>query len=116
MVNWFKRNQSTISPSVEGASAPRGLLSRLKQGLSKTRQQLGDGLGRLLLGKKDIDAALLDELEILLLRADLGMATTKIILEQVVSGLGRKQLADGDAVFSAYRVIYRLFCLPMQRL
>jgi fused signal recognition particle receptor len=64
---------------------------------------LGDGIGRLLLGKKEIDAALLDELEELLLRADLGIDTTQTILQQLSESLARKQLTDGDAVFASLK-------------
>lgn len=82
----------------------QGFLSRFKQGLSKTRHQLGDGIGRLLLGKKEIDAAVLENLEELLLQADLGIETTQVILQQLTDGLDRLQLADGDAIFSALKV------------
>ena len=127
MIKWFKRNPDTPLSNVppESVSMPTeaevivsdlanqeevvdeqtmpGFLSRFKRGLSRTRHQLGDGIGRLLLGKKEIDPLLLDELELLLLRADLGIDTTKAILQQLSDGLARKQLADGDAVFSALK-------------
>ncbi|MCX7118182.1 MAG: signal recognition particle-docking protein FtsY [Legionellales bacterium] len=101
MVKWFKRNQSPTAVCAADISAPVGMFSRLKQGLTKTRHQLGGGLSRLLLGKKDIDGALLEELEMQLLCSDLGMETTKAILSELADGLGRKQLADGEAVFAA---------------
>ena len=118
MIKWFKRNQDTavvdkaemepVNPPVEhnksDESGKPGLLARFKRGLSKTRHQLGDGIGRLLLGKKEIDAELLDDLEALLLTADLGIDTTNAILEQLTQGLARKQLADGDAVFEALKI------------
>lgn len=86
-------------PLINEEQQKPGFFARIKRGLTKTRQQFGDGVGRLLLGKKEIDAALLDELEILLLSADLGVETTQSILKQLSEGLARKQLADGDAVF-----------------
>ena len=115
MIKWFKRNQnSAVSKEPTAAidnnnlinqdePAKQGFLSRFKQGLSKTRHQLGDGIGRLLLGKKEIDAELLDELEELLLRADLGIDTTQAILQQLSESLARKQLTDGDAVFASLK-------------
>lgn len=120
MIKWFKRNQnSTASDAAILTSAPSsnatltehsgdnftqeqsGFLGRFKQGLSKTRHQLGDGLARLLLGKKAIDPALFDDIEVLLLRADLGIETTSLILKQLSEDLARHQLADGDAVYAA---------------
>lgn len=120
MIKWFKRNQdapsseSTTEASAnlalevkekdtEEAAKSEGLLARFQRGLSKTRNQLGSGIGRLLLGKKELDANLFDELEVLLLSADLGIETTKTILAQLSDGLARKQLADGDAVFAALK-------------
>jgi fused signal recognition particle receptor len=127
MIKWFKRNTDENSkenpeqkpaeaPEVEGhdglaseqtttdASKSReGLFSRFKKGLSKTRHHLGSGVGRLLLGKKEIDASLLEELETILLTADVGVETTQNIINQLSEGLARKELADGDAVFAALR-------------
>ena len=129
MIKWFKRNQdipaSDVAP-IEASAAPilpanieeivipapmeeseetsqKGFFARFKRGLSKTRHQLGDGIGRLLLGKKEIDAELLEELEVLLLSADLGMDTSKAILQQLSDDLARKQLNDGDAVHAALK-------------
>ena len=106
MIKWFKKNQ--VTPDVEHVDEnsldnDAGFFSRFKKGLSKTRHQLGDSVGRLLLGKKEIDATLLEELETLLIRADLGIETTQRILKQVTQELSRHQLTDGDALFSALK-------------
>ncbi|CEK11699.1 signal recognition particle-docking protein FtsY [Legionella hackeliae] len=119
MIKWFKRNQDgteSVSKTAEEVITPAEILppieapatettskesffARFKKGLSKTRQQFGEGIGRLLLGKKEIDAALLEDLETLLLSADLGIETSQSILKQLIDGLARKQLTDGNAVF-----------------
>ncbi len=109
MIKWFKRTQDV--PELEQTAvignqpddAP-GFFSRIRQGLSKTRHQLGEGVGRLLLGKKEIDAALLEELETLLIQADLGIETTSAVLQQLTDELARHQLADGDALYDALKV------------
>ena len=123
MIKWFKRNQGTVVSEImplEPVSSltdtllvnedktidgpvKQGFFNRFKQGLSKTRHQLGDNIGRLLLGKKEIDATVFETLEELLLRADLGIETTKVVLKQLTEGLDRRQLADGDAVFAALK-------------
>ena len=97
MIKWFKRNDESSVPKDESL----GIFQRVKQGLSKTRHHLGDGLGRLLLGKKEVDAALLEEIETLLLTADIGIQTTQMLLNKVTTGLARKELSDGDTVFAA---------------
>ena len=114
MIKWFKRNQDLsndetgkIAPppaSIEEVciddnnepSKPVGLFTRLKQGLTKTRHQLGDGIAHLLLGKKEISPELLEELETLLLRADLGMNATERVVKQSQAQMSRKQLSDND--------------------
>lgn len=118
MIKWFKRNQDTggetpadlpVEPTSVVAEAhdddndKAGFFARFRRGLSKTRQQLGDGVARLLLGRKSLDAAVFEELESLLLRADLGVATTQAILQELEQGMARKQLQDGDAVFAALK-------------
>ncbi|MFZ4077632.1 MAG: signal recognition particle-docking protein FtsY [Legionellaceae bacterium] len=100
MMTWFKRKDNLPQPEKE---EHLGLFQRVKQGLSKTRHHLGDGLGRLLLGKKEVDAELLDALETLLLTSDMGIQTTQMLVQNVVAGLARKELSDGDAVLGALK-------------
>lgn len=99
---WLKKNQNNIDNIVEEEPA-LSLLARFKQGLGKTREQLGDSLGRLLLGKKQIDASLFETLETLLITADIGIDTTQTILQSLSERLARNQLADGEAVLSTLK-------------
>jgi fused signal recognition particle receptor len=55
------------------------------------------------LGKKTLDPALLEELETRLLLADVGVAATEEIIEDLTARIKRKQLDDGDALFAALR-------------
>jgi len=72
----------------------------LKQRLVKSRQKLGSGLSSLLLGKKVIDEDLLDELEMLLITADIGINTTDKVLESVRQNASRKILKDSDSLYT----------------
>jgi fused signal recognition particle receptor len=74
--------------------------STLKQRLAKSRQKLGSGLSSLLLGKKVIDEDLLDELEMLLITADIGINTTDKVLESVRQNASRKVLKDSDSLYA----------------
>lgn len=123
MIKWFRRSHNPTSSETDSSQhnedllpqAPteemehvqdpkkEGFFARFRKGLSKTRHQLGDGIGRLLLGKKEISQDLLDELETLLISADLGIETTQTLLEQLTEGLARKQLSDGDTVYEALK-------------
>jgi fused signal recognition particle receptor len=70
------------------------MLQRLSQVLSKTRQRLTQGIQNLFLGKKTIDADLLERLEGILLGADLGIHTTQRLLAALKERLDRQELSD----------------------
>jgi fused signal recognition particle receptor len=78
-----------------------GVFSRLRQGLSRTSNQLAAGVGRLFLGRKEIDAELMEELESELLVADVGVEATVEIVGRLSERVSRKELADGDALYAA---------------
>jgi fused signal recognition particle receptor len=86
---------------VNPAAAPerkQGVLTRLKDRLARTRHNLSDGLADLLLGHKNIDEDLLEELETLLLTADVGVDATSRIVDHLTTGVRRKELADPQAL------------------
>ena len=70
------------------------LLEKLKAGVQKTRSGLVSALEDALQGRKEIDAALLDELESTLISADIGVRTTEEILDRIRERVERHQLAD----------------------
>ncbi len=78
-----------------------GFFSRIRQGLSKTRSGLTDGLANLLLGKKAIDEDLMEELETQLIMADVGVETTTDIMQRLTARVSRKELNDSDALYEA---------------
>jgi fused signal recognition particle receptor len=88
----------------EQASAVKGkatFTQRVRSALSRT----GEGIGNLFLGSKVIDEALLEELETLLLMADVGIDSTRSIIEELTSQLDRKALKDGEALRDALHEI-----------
>jgi fused signal recognition particle receptor len=90
-------------PAPLPAPAPRPLRERL----SRTREALLGGLGRVLAGRK-LDASVVDELETLLFSADLGVKTAESLLAVV-----REQAAGGDA--DAVRRVLRAAILERLR-
>lgn len=85
----------------------RGVLTRLRGRLTRSRAQLGDGLGNLFLGRKRIDDDLIDELETLLIMGDVGMETTTRIIADLAARVKRKSLADPQALLDALKVALR---------
>ena len=91
------------SASKSDAEKPAGLFASLRQRLSKTRQNLSGGLADLLLGKKQIDDELLEQLEDQLLMADVGMPATQKITSRLTESLHRKQLKDSESLIGALK-------------
>lgn len=88
--------------SVDG-SQPKSWFSRLKAGLKRTRDNLGSGLERLILGKKQIDDELLDEIQAQLLTADVGISATQKMIDHLTQAVSRKELDNPQALFSALK-------------
>lgn len=82
-------------------SQSAGLFSRLKQGLSRTRHGLTDGLANVVLGAKSIDDDLMEQIEDLLITADLGMEATTRISKNLLQKVSRNELKDPNALFAA---------------
>ena len=87
-------------PQQQATKKP-GLFGRIRQGLSKTRSGLTEGLASLLLGKKAIDEDLLEELETQLIMADVGVNATQEIMTRLTDRVSRKELSDSDALYEA---------------
>jgi len=67
----------------------RGFFGRLRDGLSRTRSKLSDGLDAVVLGRKEVDASLLEEVETQLLTADVGLEATDAIIDGLRARLGQ---------------------------
>jgi fused signal recognition particle receptor len=91
--------QTIGPPKIEQQdSEDTGFFSKLKRGLSRTKESIGSGIVSLFRGKA-IDDELFEELETQLLVADVGMNTTVKIIKQLTESSDRKQLKDGDALY-----------------
>ncbi len=75
----------------------------LAPGLARTRAGWVSRLGQLFAGKREIDPALVEEIEKVLLTADIGVRTSQKLLEELRSSLGRRELAEPSAVWSYLR-------------
>jgi fused signal recognition particle receptor len=71
-----------LAPEVEVPREATGWFARLRRGLSRTSEKLGSGITDLFT-KSKFDAATLDELEDLLIQADLGVDTSMRISQEV---------------------------------
>jgi len=72
------------------------LAERLKASVSKTKAALSETVDTIFLGEKRVDPALLKQLETALISADLGVGTTREILDAVREKLDRNALSDAS--------------------
>ena len=76
---------------------------RLRQGLTKTRSGLTGRLDQLIFGKKEINDDLLEDLEEILFTSDLGVATTRELIELIQAGVARKELDNPEKLKTALK-------------
>ncbi|GAA4360665.1 signal recognition particle-docking protein FtsY [Kangiella marina] len=110
-------NSSTSTAPIEQAASEtshnetqerptrKGFFSRLKDGLSKTRSQLTSGIADLVLGSKQIDDDLLEEIETQLLMADVGVEATRKIIDDLTQKAERKELKDAQTLMDRLRLL-----------
>jgi fused signal recognition particle receptor len=75
-----------------------GFLDKLKSGLMKTRTVLTTDIDDLLFGAKAIDNKLFDELEELLITADMGPQFTQDLISNIQDRLNRKELQNAAQI------------------
>jgi fused signal recognition particle receptor len=92
-----------------------GFFSRLKQSLTKTRKGFTESLATLFLGKKEIDEDLMDELEMVLLTADMGVETTDRIIQNLTGQVSRKELSNPEALYEALKIQLRDILHPVEQ-
>ena len=108
-------SRSTFSSSILGldrsieelqaqeAALEQEFSARFRRAVAATRDSLSEKLDTVFAGRKQIDEELLDQLEEILIAADIGVPTTLAILETVRRGVARKQINDLDALKQAIK-------------
>ena len=87
--------RAKIPPAEEPAPSKPGFFSRLKAGLSKTSSKISDGVTSIFT-KKKLDDDTLEELEDLLISADLGVATAARVCEALAKDRFDKEISDAE--------------------
>src|SRR5919109_4181271 len=73
-----------------------GFLERMKEAVTRTRENLSERIEEVVAFTKEIDRSTLDDLEATLIGADLGTATTHQVLENLREKADRKQIRNVD--------------------
>jgi len=103
MFGFFKKKEK------EEQKESKGLIARLREGLTKTRSGFTGRLDQLLFGKKEISEDLLEDLEEVLFTSDLGVATTQELIRLVQEGVARKELDQPEKLRAALKEHIRAF-------
>jgi len=93
----------TPEPASAATSPKPGLFERLASGLKKTKDGFVGRIDALVLGRKEIDAETLEELEEILITSDIGVKTTVELIRVLEECLGRNELKDGAALRAALK-------------
>ncbi len=83
-------------PSQGGRESVMGFFDKLKAGLAKTRDALFGQISNLFRGFSKVDEEMLDELEELLISADVGVAATEEILDRLRGRIRAEHLGDPE--------------------
>jgi fused signal recognition particle receptor len=108
-MNFFKKIKDKVAEQVEKATdrfteavkqATTALgFDKIKEGLAKTRNSLVDNLKSLLGSGRKIDDALIDEIEEILLLADMGVATTERVIESLRKRVKREGYENAEDLY-----------------
>ena len=116
MIKWIKRSSNeVVKPCVNDTTKNESILTKITHGLSKTRHRFGSKLLNLLRGQTQIDAAILDELESILISADVGVETSQQLLSAVQKDLMRVKCVDGAQVLQVLKT-HLISCLTIPAL
>jgi fused signal recognition particle receptor len=92
-----------------------GFFGRMKVGLSKTRRSFSQGMATLLIGAKEIDDELLEDIETQLLIADVGVDATRRVVDALTERVSRQELLHSHALFDALQVELTDLLSPRQQ-
>jgi fused signal recognition particle receptor len=84
-------------------SRPKRDVTALRKGLAASRGGFIAKLRALVTGKKEIDPAILEQMEEVMLSSDVGVQTTRAILGRLRERLDKNELTDETAVWEALR-------------
>jgi len=98
----------------ESAEPRPGWAQRLKQGLAKTREKLGGQLSGLFGVGRKIDAELFEELETILITADVGVDATQALLDALQKRVRRENLTEASDLQAALKEALVDLLTPLQ--
>lgn len=96
--------ETAYDPSISSEN-DKGFFAKLKDGLSKTRDQFTSNLKNLFTRNVKIDDDLYDELEEILISADIGMTSTVEIVDELREEIKKRSIKDVDLIYPVLKEI-----------
>ena len=96
----LQRDLTDVQKPLEKIGQSDSFLDRLSNGVDKTRKHILNNLSDAVLGKKEINDELLDDLEEVLISSDIGPVTTQRILEAITKKMERDELNNPQVLQS----------------
>jgi fused signal recognition particle receptor len=84
----------TLFGSLDEEPKKPGLFDRMKQAVTRTRENLSERIEEVVSFRQEIDRETLDDLEATLIAADLGSATTQEVLQALREKVDRRQIGN----------------------
>jgi len=107
-MGFFSKIKEKVSTAIQSTGEALGF-DRLKEGLSRTRSTFVDNLQTVIRGGRKIDAAMLDEIEEILITADIGVETSERIIEGLKERVKREKTENSEDIFDLLKEeIYKL--------
>ena len=100
-----KEEQLTEEIVEEPKEAKVSLFERLKQGLSKVKQGITDRVDQVLKSYTKVDDELIEEIEEILITADVGVETTMDIIDKLTDAIKTKKITDPQDVKGELKLI-----------
>jgi len=114
MLSFLKKNTPNPVAAMEASAPASSWKDRLKQSLARTRSQFSNQIAALFNGG-NIDEAIYEELETILLTSDVGMAATQTLLEDIRSRVKRQNLNDTTQLREALKQALIDLLAPLQK-
>ena len=128
MLSFLKRNKSSEAAKPAEGEPPEtqpsdsstsggGWFTRLRDGLTKTREELGARIGGLFVPARPLDESFYEELETALIAADVGVTAAAQLIESLRRRARQERIADAaqlkQALHSALRELLEPVAVPL---
>ena len=110
-----ENDQTAAAAEPDKPTEKKGWLSRLKDGLARTREQLGGQISSLFSRYGKIDEDLYEELETILLTSDVGVEATQALLDALRKEVRKHKLEQAEELKDALQNVLTELLAPLEQ-